>query len=149
MWKYIGTQTAHKDERKDSRSKHISSFLTPREVCLWPSLDILTTRSDNPAACEVTGEKDCDLVEFALTTSWNGGLVVCWVVLMMWMPFSEPSQSYLIGGSMAWNNLVNLESIAPSLQVNPAAISKTQIDRENKHFDNKTPQKKTWLLLDY
>lgn len=34
------------------------------------------------------------------------------------------------------------QSRSPSLQINPAAISKTQIDRENKHFDNKTPKKK-------
>lgn len=42
------------------------------------------------------------------------------------------------------------QSRAPSLQINPAAISKTQIDRENKHFDHKTLPKNnmvtTWLL---
>lgn len=42
------------------------------------------------------------------------------------------------------------QSRAPSLQINPAAISKTQIDRENKHFDHQTLPKNnmvtTWLL---
>lgn len=42
------------------------------------------------------------------------------------------------------------QSRAPSLQINPAAISKTQIDRENRHFDHKTLPKNnmvtTWLL---
>ena len=39
------------------------------------------------------------------------------------------------------------QSRSPSLQINPAAISKTQIDRENKHFDNKTPKKKHGYYL--
>ncbi len=138
----IDTYTNSSKRRKEGLETPKTSWVflhPPGGSGLWPWLD-------NPTACQVTGEKDCNLVELARSppVEMEGLLTV-----ELFCACHSVNLLKVVGLEVAWRIKQSGQSRAPSLQVNPRTISKIQIARENNTFltiGHKKPGT-TWLLV--